>query len=1278
VGVVADAISSVFEDTGINDALETVIDSVGDITQDLANTASHIVENISDYVVNIVEDPTKVFTDPVQSISDAFALFDDVVTQTATAPISKITSVLDDAIVQPLTEPVSKELANLDDTVNEVIPGGWATVAQVAMAFAAPGLGTALGSAMLGAGASTFAAATLGGAVMGAGTGALTASLRGGDPLKGALAGAAGGAFGGAVSYASMDIAASIVGGGDQIAGLLTLKEMATATGISVDKISNIVSNSVASGIAGAATGKGDVATLIGTSLVASGVGAYAGSIVKGLESVPGQLSSAVAAASSVASIGTKAALAGNDIGDAIMSQAPNLLANTISAEFRPAVSAKVDEITKSVSSMWTEATASEDRKLLADTLASNEDRKDEIYNNKDNLQKVSLTFNNLRNDATETFEELKANTAQSKVLYADANESLNSFNSFSQVHKDNVAAFEQAKTDSKDIDAYLVRTQPDQYRIREGDGEDGHYKFLEKLAGYDGESGSNYYQRVGPGEDSPDPRDAVKSSLEAEAKAFADKANAAARDAKAAADTYNTKTSAYKDFIANKIDAVSTRYTQQTNELKKIEESAVSINERNKKLVAEYIGNAKTVKELEDKYGKEIAQQITDEAEKYLKTEKEAILTRAAETAKEQARIAKEKEDQETADAKEAEAKELEERIRKISEAQEAEDRRVTEVKAKQDEEERIRKISEAQEAEDRAIAEAKAAADLAEKQAEEAKALAEKHAEEKRLAEELAAKEAEEARTRAEKKAAEEAAALAAEELAKKQAQEAKELADKQAAEAAERTRLAAEAAEEAEKIRLAAEEAERIRINDIATNDAATKKFEDDKLIAAEEDRKRRLDEKTKPVENPDGTYTYTYPDGSTIKYDKDGNALADTATSPPGLNTYQIGDQTDAPPGTKFTLEDGTIGVVSPSGKIVPEGTVSELTPVVDRTGTVVLIGRDSTSITGFRDSNGNPVNKEGDRVNEDGSPYLDPNLIDVAPGPITKPTDEDEDEDKDTDINIDIPPITKPDTKPTDTEPTTWTPPTDAVKNPDGTFTVTNDDGSTNTYSKDGDPVGSTDATDTTDTTDPTIGPPGPKTDPTTPVTPVTPVTPITPVVPNPDIDLDTPYIDDTTPDIVNEDPINPDIDLDKPYEDDTTPDIVNEEPETEEEPPIGSTPEAKYKFYIAKGLSEAVARAKSGFTLSVTPVKPVTPAPVKPPITTTPITTPVTPVKPVTPAPPPIQYNNNWAMLASLLGAPELAAQVYNKIPMQKGGLATLKPKKHGLASLTTQKRRSK
>ena len=111
-------------------------------------------------------------------------------------------------------------------------------------------------------------------------------------------------------------------------------------------------------------------------------------------------------------------------------------------------------------------------------------------------------------------------------------------------------------------------------------------------------------------------------------------------------------------------------------------------------------------------------------------------------------------------------------------------------------------------------------------------------------------------------------------------------------------------------------------------------------------------------------------------------------------------------------------------------------------------------------------------------------------------------------------------------------------------------------------------------------------------------------------------------------------------------------------------------------------MPEPSARIRSGFTPKVppvTPVKPVTPAPVKPPITTLPLVTPLPPpVKPVTPTAPPVQYDNSWYMLASLLGAPDLAAQVYNKVPMQKGGLATLKPKKHGLASLTTQNRRSK
>ena len=171
---------------------------------------------------------------------------------------------------------------------------------------------------------------------------------------------------------------------------------------------------------------------------------------------------------------------------------------------------------------------------------------------------------------------------------------------------------------------------------------------------------------------------------------------------------------------------------------------------------------------------------------------------------------------------------------------------------------------------------------------------------------------------------------------------------------------------------------------------------------------------------------------------------------------------------------------------------------------------------------------------------------------------------------------------------------------------------------------------------------------------------------------------------------------NPEVDPPfDPWENPEEPPIVdpweNPEEPPEEEPPADSTPEEKYNFYLKKGVPEPSARIRSGFIPKVppvtpvkpvtpTPVKPVTPAPVKPPITTLPPLPPppVDPVNPTKPTTPPVQYNNNWYMLASLLGAPELASQVYNQIPMQKGGLATLKPKKHGLASLTTQNRRSK
>ena len=215
-----------------------------------------------------------------------------------------------------------------------------------------------------------------------------------------------------------------------------------------------------------------------------------------------------------------------------------------------------------------------------------------------------------------------------------------------------------------------------------------------------------------------------------------------------------------------------------------------------------------------------------------------------------------------------------------------------------------------------------------------------------------------------------------------------------------------------------------------------------------------------------------------------------------------------------------------------------------------------------------------------------------------------------------------------------TEPSTWTPPPGAIKNSDGSYTVGYDDGSSSSYDKDGNYIGSTDRMEL-------IGP-----------------------VIEPIIDPNAPVKDPNAPVKDPSDFWN------------------NPEQPPEEEPPAESTPEQKYNFYLGKGFSQALAFYKSGFSPKIPPipVKPTTPAPVTPPVTTLPSTpTPTAPTPtPTTPTPPPVQYDNNWYMLASLLGAPDLAAQVYNKIPMKKGGLASLKPKKYGLASLTKQNRRSK
>jgi hypothetical protein len=101
-----------------------------------------------DAVSDFVSPVTDVFNDVViQPISDVFAGADDLVFQPVTSPISQATSALDDAIIQPITEPISDIGVAIDDSVNEIIPGGWGTLAQIAAAIATSGSSLAVQAA---------------------------------------------------------------------------------------------------------------------------------------------------------------------------------------------------------------------------------------------------------------------------------------------------------------------------------------------------------------------------------------------------------------------------------------------------------------------------------------------------------------------------------------------------------------------------------------------------------------------------------------------------------------------------------------------------------------------------------------------------------------------------------------------------------------------------------------------------------------------------------------------------------------------------------------------------------------------------------------------------------------------------------------------------------------------------------------------------------------------------------------------------------------------------
>jgi len=121
-------------------------------------------------------------------------------------------------------------------------------VLPIALTFIAPGLGTAIGSAILGTGASALATGMLGSAVIGG----LSSALTGGDVFKGALMGGLGGGLGGTV--------------GEFI-----------APGLS-PALQSIVGSGVVGGVSGLATGDGFLKGA-GKGVVGGSVGQLAGGV---------------------------------------------------------------------------------------------------------------------------------------------------------------------------------------------------------------------------------------------------------------------------------------------------------------------------------------------------------------------------------------------------------------------------------------------------------------------------------------------------------------------------------------------------------------------------------------------------------------------------------------------------------------------------------------------------------------------------------------------------------------------------------------------------------------------------------------------------------------------------------------------------------------------------------------------------------------------------------------------------------------------------------------
>ena len=198
---------------------------------------------------------------------------------------------------------------------------------------------------------------------------------------------------------------------------------------------------------------------------------------------------------------------------------------------------------------------------------------------------------------------------------------------------------------------------------------------------------------------------------------------------------------------------------------------------------------------------------------------------------------------------------------------------------------------------------------------------------------------------------------------------------------------------------------------------------------------------------------------------------GGYVADTATKTEEIkneitkeitSTTEAGDVSDQNPGTQVTLADGSKGVVSNSGVIEAVDATTGMTTVgfKEPTGTVSISGvvmENKDSPSGFSDDQGNPVN-------QDGTPFLDPNAVDVA----SEKTETVIEKDKEI-LDLINPVVKKDETVATDTTGTTGV---TNVVDPTATTTATT---VADTIGATGTTGGVTDITDTTGVIDTTTG-----------------------------------------------------------------------------------------------------------------------------------------------------------------------------------------------------------